>query len=185
MSRRRRRERPTSSPARRGALSNPARTYAISSDATLVRTISLRYVSTRGTAPDLDFDAVLLTGLARDGGLYVPAEWPVLTAADWADLDGRPYAEVATRVMAPYVAGSITPDTLAGLVAGAYAGFRHPAVAPLKQIGGTDWVLELFHGPTPAFKDYALQLLRLLFGHVLAKHGRRIAVLGATSGDNG
>ncbi len=145
----------------------------------------MRYVSTRGSAPDLEFDDVLLTGLARDGGLYVPAQWPVLHAAQWADLAGRPYAEVAARVMAPYVGAAIAPDRLAELVQATYAGFRHPAVAPLKQIGGTDWLLELFHGPTLAFKDYALQLVGRLFDHVLAERNRRIAILGATSGDTG
>jgi len=142
----------------------------------------LNYVSTRGAAPVLGFDDVLLAGLAPDGGLYVPESWPRL---DLDALGGLSYAEVATRVMAPFVAGRIEADAFARMVADAYAGFGHPAVAPLRQIGDNDWLLELFHGPTLAFKDYALQLVGRLFDHVLAARGRRVTIVGATSGDTG
>jgi len=142
----------------------------------------LNYVSTRGEAPVLGFDDVLLAGLARDGGLYVPETWPRL---DLDGLRGRSYAEVATRVMAPFVGDAIARDAFARMVDEAYAGFDHAAVAPLRQIGDNDWLLELFHGPTLAFKDYALQLVGRLFDHVLERRGARVTVVGATSGDTG
>jgi threonine synthase len=145
----------------------------------------MRYVSTRGQAPVLGFDEVLLAGLARDGGLYLPAEWPALDHAAWRALRGASYQDVAVRVMAPFVGAAVSADDLAALVHETYAGFGHPAVAPLKQIGANDWLLELFHGPTLAFKDYALQLVGRLFDHVLKRRGQRIAILGATSGDTG
>lgn len=149
------------------------------------RVLGLRYVSTRGAAPDLGFDDVLLTGLARDGGLYVPAEWPRFDDARWRDLAGRSYAEIAEAVLAPFLAGSIAAPALPEILARAYSNFRHPAIAPLKQLRSNDWLMELFHGPTLAFKDYALQLLGQLFDHVLTARGQRIAILGATSGDTG
>lgn len=145
----------------------------------------MRYVSTRGTAPTLTFDDVLLTGLARDGGLYVPAVWPELSPAAWRDLRGSRYAEVALTVMRPFVGNAITGDALEQIVEQTYRGFNHAAIAPLKQLGSNDFLLELFHGPTLAFKDYALQLLGRLFDHVLAERGQRAAILGATSGDTG
>ena len=152
---------------------------------TAPRANTIRYVSTRGGAPEASFDEVLLAGLARDGGLYVPAAWPEFPAAWWRDLRGARYQDIAVRVMAPFVGDAVAPAELARLVEASYAGFRHPAVAPLKQIGANDWLLELFHGPTLAFKDYALQLVGRLFDHVLQRRGRRIAILGATSGDTG
>lgn len=145
----------------------------------------MRYVSTRGSAPDLPFDDVLLAGLARDGGLYVPAAWPEFSPDTWRQMRGLPYGEVAMRVLAPFVGQTIPAEDLGELIEKAYAGFRHPGIAPLKQIGGNDWLLELFHGPTLAFKDYALQLLGQLFDYVLTRRGQRIAVVGATSGDTG
>jgi threonine synthase len=145
----------------------------------------VRYVSTRGSAPTLAFDEALLTGLARDGGLYVPAQWPEFSEATWRDLRGARYAEIALKIMAPFVGNAIARDTLESIVEQTYRGFNHTAVAPLKQIGSNDWLLELFHGPTLAFKDYALQLLGRLFDHVLAAQGKRAAILGATSGDTG
>ncbi|MBI3711333.1 MAG: threonine synthase [Proteobacteria bacterium] len=145
----------------------------------------MRYVSTRGHAPALAFDQALLAGLARDGGLYMPAAWPRLTAPEWKALAGRPYAEVAVRIMQPYVGRALREDDLAAMIADAYRGFTHPAVAPLKQIGANDWLLELFHGPTLAFKDYALQLVGRLFDHVLKARGQRVTIIGATSGDTG
>jgi threonine synthase len=145
----------------------------------------MRYISTRGDAPVLGFDDVLLAGLARDGGLYVPEAWPRLTPAEWKALAGLPYAEAALRVLRPFVGGAIADDDLAAMLDDSYRGFDHPAVAPLKQIGPNDWLLELFHGPTLAFKDYALQLVGRLFDHVLTKRRTRVTIVGATSGDTG
>ena len=145
----------------------------------------MKYVSTRGRAPALLFDQVLLAGLAGDGGLYVPDEWPRLKRAEVRSLRGLGYAELATRVMLPYVGGRIKEPDFADMVADAYAGFDHPAVAPLGQIDGDHWLLELFHGPTLSFKDYALQVVGRLFDHVLAAQGRRVTIVGATSGDTG
>jgi len=147
--------------------------------------MSLSYHSTRGTAPVLSFDDVLLAGLARDGGLYLPQEWPSFTKADQQAMAGLSYSDVAVRVMTPFLGGCIKEDDFAALVADAYRGFEHAAVAPLKQLGRNDWVMELFHGPTLAFKDYALQLLGRLFDHVLTKKGQRVTIVGATSGDTG
>ncbi|OWJ61345.1 threonine synthase [Inquilinus limosus] len=145
----------------------------------------MRYISTRGQAPALAFDDVLLAGLARDGGLYLPETWPTRSADEWRRLRGLPYAELATEVMLPFVEGSLTRAELAALAAETYAAFDHPAVAPLVQIDHELWLLELFHGPTIAFKDYALQLLGRLFDHVLTKRGERVMIVGATSGDTG
>lgn len=145
----------------------------------------MTYHSTRGQAPVLPFDDVLLTGLARDGGLYLPQEWPRFKPHDLKAMAGLSYAEVAVRVMRPFLDKSISEDDFAALVTETYAGFGHAAVAPLKQLGRNDWLLELFHGPTLAFKDYALQLLGRLFDHVLTKRGQRITIVGATSGDTG
>jgi threonine synthase len=141
----------------------------------------VRYVSTRGRAPELGFADVLLAGLASDGGLYVPSEWPVLAAAGAATT----YAERAAEVMAPFVGPDIDRATLARLCREAYASFRHEAVVPLVQVGHRHWVQELFHGPTLAFKDVALQLVGRLFDHVLAQRGERVTIVGATSGDTG
>ena len=143
------------------------------------------YISTRGGAQALGFADVFLSGLARDGGLYVPVEWPQWSAADIASLAGQSYQECATRVMAPFVAPDISEAELAALVDKAYAAFPHEEVTPLSQIGDDEWLLELFHGPTLAFKDVALQLVGHLFEHVLQARGQRITVLGATSGDTG
>jgi threonine synthase len=146
---------------------------------------STAYHSTRGQAPVLSFDDVLLAGLARDGGLYLPQDWPSISKADQQAMAGLSYTELAVRVMAPFVKGSIKEDDFAALVADAYKGFEHASVAPLKQLGRNDWVMELFHGPTLAFKDYALQLLGRLFDHVLTQKGQRVTIVGATSGDTG
>ena len=145
----------------------------------------LKYVSTRGTAPELDFSDVLLSGLARDGGLYVPEVWPQLSAGTIAGFSGRPYDEVAYEVISPFVGDSIADDTLRAMISDTYAGFRHPAVTPLTQIAPNRFVLELFHGPTLAFKDVAMQLLGRLMDHVLAERGQRATIVGATSGDTG
>ncbi len=145
----------------------------------------MNYISTRGKAPQLAFDDVLLAGLARDGGLYVPNTWPRFSAADMVALEGLPYAELATRVMMPYLGGTIAEADFAAMVEAAYAGFDDPAVAPLRPLGDNEWLLELFHGPTLAFKDLALQLVGRLFDHVLGARGGRVTIIGATSGDTG
>jgi len=145
----------------------------------------VRYISTRGAAPALGFEDVLLTGLARDGGLYVPETWPTFSADDIRALRGLPYSEVAVRVMLPFLGGAIAEDDFRALVEDAYATFDHAAVTPLVQLDQRTWVLELFHGPTLAFKDVALQLLGRLFDHVLEKRGERVTIVGATSGDTG
>ena len=145
----------------------------------------MRYLSTRGDAPVLSFDEVLLAGLARDGGLYLPESWPAFSAEEIRALAGKPYAEVAFAVIRPFVGGAIADADLQRILAETYAGFGHAAVAPLKQLDSRSWLMELFHGPTLAFKDYALQLLGRLFDHVLAQRGERVTVVGATSGDTG
>jgi threonine synthase len=145
----------------------------------------LTYISTRGRAGERSFEEVLLAGLAEDGGLFVPTTWPRIAADDLRRLGGALYAETATRVLAPFVAGCFDEDELGRLCADAYAGFAHPAVAPLKQIGPNHWVLELYHGPTLAFKDFAMRLLARMFDAVLARRGQRITIVGATSGDTG
>ncbi len=145
----------------------------------------MRYVSTRGKAPILPFDDVLLAGLARDGGLYVPETWPRWTRQQIRALRGLSYAELAVEVMRPFIGGTIPDAALARIAADAYAGFGHPAVAPLKQMGSDRWVLELFHGPTLSFKDYALQVVGRLFDYVLKAKGQRVTIIGATSGDTG
>ncbi|MCA1297778.1 threonine synthase [Stappia indica] len=145
----------------------------------------MKYVSTRGEAPVLGFSDVLLTGLAADGGLYVPQSWPRLEPETIAGFAGRSYAEVAETVIAPFVGADIERGALQTMIREAYAGFRHPAVTPLVQIAPQRFVLELFHGPTLAFKDVAMQLLGRLMDHVLAERGGRATIVGATSGDTG
>jgi len=145
----------------------------------------VKYISTRGRAPALPFDDVLLAGLAEDGGLYVPETLPHFSEADIRSFRGLPYGELAVRVMWPFIGGSLHEDDFAEMVADSYAAFGHPAVAPLKQLGGSLWLLELFHGPTLSFKDYALQLVGRLFDHILRQRGRRITIVCATSGDTG
>ena len=147
--------------------------------------MSLAYVSTRGDAPALGFADAMLAGLARDGGLYVPELWPTLSTDAIADMAGRPYAEVAEAVIAPFVGDAIPAAKLREMIREAYATFRHPAVTPLVQTGANRFVLELFHGPTLAFKDVAMQLLARLMDHVLAERGLRTTIVGATSGDTG
>ena len=143
------------------------------------------HVSTRGEAPALSFSDALLTGLARDGGLYLPQSWPTLSATEIAGFAGKPYTAVAERVLGALSDGDIESGALSGMIHQAYAGFRHPAVCPLTQIGDNLFVLELFHGPTLAFKDVAMQLLGRLMDHVLGQRGQRATIVGATSGDTG
>lgn len=145
----------------------------------------MRYISTRGRAPSLDFAGVTLAGLASDGGLYVPERWPGLTADEIRNLRGLPYAELAAQVMQPFVGDSLTPERLLELTREAYSRFAHAAVTPLIQLDECNWLLELFHGPTLAFKDVALQLLGLLFEEFLARENSRLTIVGATSGDTG
>ena len=145
----------------------------------------MRYVSTRGEAPELGFEDVLLTGLARDGGLYVPARWPELSTREITNLQGQSYEAVAYAVMHPFIGGAIPEADLKRMIAEAYASFGHPAVAPLKQLDDNQWLLELFHGPTLAFKDVAMQLLARLMDWALAKRRTRATIVGATSGDTG
>ncbi|MHB2166979.1 threonine synthase [Alsobacter sp. R-9] len=145
----------------------------------------MQHVSTRGEAPALGFSDALLAGLARDGGLYVPAQWPTITGDAIAGLAGVPYAEAARRIIGPFVDGDIDEAAFGRMVEDAYAGFRHPAVCPLTQIGDNLFILELFHGPTLAFKDVAMQLLGRLMDHVLEQRGQRATIVGATSGDTG
>lgn len=145
----------------------------------------MEYVSTRGSAPALDFEGATLAGLASDGGLYVPREWPRFTEAEIVAMAGLPYAELAAKIMAPFVGESLTYDRLLGLTTQAYGRFAHKAVTPLKQFDEQQWLLELFHGPTLAFKDVALQLLGLLFEEFLSRSDRNLTIVGATSGDTG
>jgi threonine synthase len=145
----------------------------------------VRYISTRGEAPPLGFMDVTLAGLARDGGLYMPEIWPRLAPQAIAGLAGRPYAEVAVEVIRPFVGDSIGEADLSRLAREAYGAFRHPAVAPITQLGTSTFLLELFHGPTLAFKDLAMQLLARLMDHTLTARGERTTVVVATSGDTG
>ena len=145
----------------------------------------MRYISTRGGAPALGFREVTLAGLARDGGLYVPERWPTLTRDAIARLAGLSYVETAVRVMTPFVGGALSEDDLRSLCTQAYGRFAHDAVTPLVQLDHQHWLLELFHGPTLAFKDVALQLLGLLFERVVKGSDRKLTVIGATSGDTG
>src|SRR6516162_1238918 len=144
-----------------------------------------RYVSTRGEAPTLGFCDVMLTGLARDGGLYVPETWPQLAGETIAGFFGRPYWEVAVDVMRPFIGSEIADADLGRMANEAYATFRHPAVVPLDQISPHRFLLELFHGPTLAFKDVAMQLISRLMDHVLEQRAQRTTIVVATSGDTG
>jgi threonine synthase len=145
----------------------------------------VRYISTRGEAPSLGFIDVTLAGLASDGGLYVPETWPHIDAATIAGFAGRPYAEVACAIISLFAAGEIESGELARMTREAYDGFRHPAVVPLVQIAPNSFVLELFHGPTLAFKDLAMQILARLMDHVLRQRRERTTIVVATSGDTG
>jgi threonine synthase len=143
--------------------------------------VALSYISTRGEAPAVGFEEVLLAGLAPDGGLYLPARWPRLER----DLAGLDYADTAAAVLAPFTVGTVDEADLRAMARDVYARFDHPATAPLRQLGHDRWLLELFHGPTLAFKDFAMQLLGRLFETVLARRGERVTIIGATSGDTG
>ncbi len=145
----------------------------------------MRYISTRGRAPVLSFEEAMLTGLARDGGLYLPEQIPQLRHAEIAALEGVPYEAAAFRIMRPFLGESFDEGVFQEIIARAYAGFKHPARAPLKQLGDGHFLLELFHGPTLAFKDFAMQLIGQMFETSLKRSGRRVCIVGATSGDTG
>ncbi|WP_158968825.1 threonine synthase [Chachezhania sediminis] len=145
----------------------------------------MKYISTRGQAPELSFEEAMLTGLARDGGLYVPAEIPVMSHDEIAALSGLSYEETAFRIMRPFVGDTFTDDEFAQIIARAYHGFEHEARAPLVQLAPNHFLLELFHGPTLAFKDFAMQLIGQMFDVALKRRGERVTIVGATSGDTG
>ncbi|ESY69815.1 MULTISPECIES: threonine synthase [Mesorhizobium] len=145
----------------------------------------MQYVSTRGEAPALGFSDAVLAGLARDGGLYVPREWPQFSPSEIRAMRGLAYPDLAIRVLSPFLGGEIPAPLFERLVREAYATFRHEAVCPLVQIAPNTFVLELFHGPTLAFKDVAMQLLARLMDHVLAERDQHATIVGATSGDTG
>ena len=145
----------------------------------------MKYLSTRGGCAPHSFTDAVLTGLAPDGGLFVPERIPAFSAAEIASWRGLGYAELAQRVMTPYIGDELPAGELQRIIADAYGGFRHRAIAPLVQTGANEWVLELFHGPTLAFKDFALQFLGHLLDHLLERRGQKVAILGATSGDTG
>ncbi len=145
----------------------------------------MRYHSTRGEASTLSFTDALLAGLARDGGLYVPESYPTLDAATIAGFAGRPYAQVAQQVIGPFMGDDLAAGDFTAMLEASYATFRHPAVTPLVQIADNLFVLELFHGPTLAFKDVAMQLLGRMMDHALKARGERATIVGATSGDTG
>jgi threonine synthase len=145
----------------------------------------VKYISTRGEAPVLEFSDVLLQGLARDGGLYLPETWPRFDAKTIASFAGKSYEDVAFEVISPFIGDAIQADVLKAMIADAYGSFRHPAVTPLVQTGPNTFILELFHGPTLAFKDVAMQLLGRMMDNVLTERGLRATIVGATSGDTG
>ena len=145
----------------------------------------MRYISTRGQAPARDFADVLLAGLAEDGGLFMPETWPHFGPADWRSMRGLTYPDLAARVMQPFIGTSIPFEVLGSICHEAYAGFSHPAVVPLIQLETSLFAQELFHGPTLAFKDMAMQVLGRLFDYVLTQRDKRMTIVGATSGDTG
>jgi len=145
----------------------------------------MQFVSTRGEAPVLGFSDAVLSGLASDGGLYLPQTWPQISAAEIASFASKPYADVAYAIISRFTGDEIAPDVLRKIIGEAYATFRHPSVAPLVEIAPGRFVLELFHGPTLAFKDVAMQFLSRLMDHILAERGLRATIVGATSGDTG
>lgn len=147
--------------------------------------MTVKYISTRGQAEALPFDDVVLTGLAPDGGLYVPEQLPQFSADEIRSWRGLSYPELALRVIEPFVADTIAHDDLRRMLDETYAGFRHRAVAPLVQMDRNLWILELFQGPTLAFKDFALQFLGRLLDHILCQRDQRVVIMGATSGDTG
>jgi len=147
--------------------------------------MTIRYISTRGKAPELSFEDVVLAGLASDGGLYVPDTIPEISMMEIADMQSMSYPELAFNIISRFTGDSIEPEVLERIIGESYKTFRHTAVAPLKQLDAHTFVLELFHGPTLAFKDFALQFLGRLLDHILEKKDQKAVVIGATSGDTG
>ena len=145
----------------------------------------MEYISTRGAAPVVHFEDALLAGLASDGGLYVPKSWPQISQAELRDLRGTSYCDVALAIIKRFVGETIAESELERMINDAYASFAHPAIAPLKQLDANQWLMELFHGPTLAFKDVAMQLLARLMDRALERRGQRATIVGATSGDTG
>ena len=145
----------------------------------------MKYISTRGTAPIVTFEEAMLTGLARDGGLYVPETIPLISTDTIRAMAGKPYEDIAFTVMRPFIGDTFTDDAFRAIIAKAYAGFGHDARAPLVQLAPNHFLLELFHGPTLAFKDFAMQLIGQMFQVALARRGQRATIVGATSGDTG
>ena len=145
----------------------------------------MKYISTRGDAPDLSFEDVVLTGLASDGGLYVPEQLPHFSKEEIASWVGLSYSDLALKIIEPFVDGEIPRADLKDIIDRSYTSFRHPAIAPLIQTGHNEWVLELFQGPTLAFKDFALQFLGNLLDYILEKRNQKVVIMGATSGDTG
>ncbi|WP_108780822.1 threonine synthase [Pontivivens insulae] len=145
----------------------------------------MRYISTRGQAPTLSFEEAMLTGLARDGGLYLPESWPEMVTDEIAALAGQSYEEVAFRVMRPFIGDTFTDEEFRAIIDRAYASFGHDVRCPVIQTGPNDWLLELHHGPTLAFKDVAMQLIGQMFEASLTRSGKRVTIVGATSGDTG
>ena len=145
----------------------------------------MKYISTRGEAPSLGFCDALLAGLGRDGGLYVPEQWPSFTKKEIRALRGQSYQDIAFTVLSPFIDGEIPDATFRAMIDEAYSTFRHPAIAPVVQTGANAFIMELFHGSTLAFKDVAMQLLARLMDHVLTERNERATIVGATSGDTG
>ena len=145
----------------------------------------MKYCSTRGSAPHLGFDDVLLTGLANDGGLYIPNEWPYFSDSEIRKMKGLSYGELATKIIYPFIQGSIIQNNLQEIIIETYKSFNHSKVAPIRQLKENIWIMELYHGPTLSFKDYALQVIGSIFENILSKNNRNINIVGATSGDTG
>jgi len=145
----------------------------------------MKYISTRGNAPDLDFKDTVMTGLARDGGLYLPQDWPIFSPTTLRALQGKSYASVAKTIIWPFVEKEMARDIFEKIIDDSYSNFHHRAICPLVQTGANEFILELIHGPTLAFKDIAMQLLGQLMDHILAERGERATIIGATSGDTG
>ncbi len=145
----------------------------------------MKYISTRGQSPALNFEQVLLTGLAPDGGLYVPEVLPQFSQDEIASWAGLSYPDLAFKIVSPFVNGEITDTDLHHIIEKSYSGFTHKAIAPLRMLANNEWVLELYCGPTLAFKDFALQLLGNLLDHILVRNNQKVVIMGATSGDTG
>ena len=145
----------------------------------------MQFVSTRGQAPVLGFSDAVLAGLASDGGLYVPQSWPQIGRDEIASFAGRPYADVANAIISLFVGDEIAPAKLKQIIDDSYAVFRHPSVTPILELEPNHFILELFHGPTLAFKDVAMQFLSRVMDHILLERGLKATIVGATSGDTG